>query len=88
MATARINPSHIVAKTQRKTGSSDRETRAFVALQHRKISRQNGLVKKRGVLSKEIYNNENEVANCQNQHVNKGMFLKSFIFIHCMRIRG
>ena len=52
---------------RKKEGQADRTTRAFVALQNRKISRKSNVDKKRGIPLLEISSNENEDENCEDK---------------------
>ena len=56
-----------MVKSNKHDGQADRETRAFLAKQNRKISRRNEIEKKRGMPLTEISRNENKVQNCQGQ---------------------
>ena len=57
-----------MVKSKKQEGQADRETRAFLALQNRKISRKNDIEKKRGIPLMEISSNENENQNCKQQN--------------------
>ena len=58
-------PRQLMMKCTKQERQVDRETRAFVALQNRKISRRNDIEKKRGIPLMEISSDENKAQNCQ-----------------------
>ena len=70
-------------KSRKQDGQGARETRAFVALQNRKISRRNDVEKKRGIPLMEISRNENEAQNCQDQSktTEKGIKFELYILV-------
>jgi uncharacterized alpha/beta hydrolase family protein len=64
----------LMVKSKRQEGQADRETRAFMASQNRKISRKNDINKKRGIPLMEISSNEKDARNCEQQsNTEKGM---------------
>jgi uncharacterized alpha/beta hydrolase family protein len=64
----------LMVKSKRQEGQADRETRAFMASQNRKISRKNDINKKRGIPLMEISSNEKDAQNCEQQsNTEKGM---------------
>jgi uncharacterized alpha/beta hydrolase family protein len=68
MASRSLKPTRqSMVKCKKQEGQADRETRAFVALQNRKISRKNDIEKKRGIPLMEISIIENEAQNGQEQ---------------------
>ena len=65
MASRSLKPTRQSMVKTKKQGQADRGTRAFLALQNRKISRKNDVEKKRGIPLMEISSNENDTQNCQ-----------------------
>ena len=57
-----------MVKSKKQEGQADRETRAFLALQNRKISRKNDIERKRGIPLMEISSNESENQNCNQKN--------------------
>ncbi|XP_028393345.1 disks large-associated protein 5-like [Dendronephthya gigantea] len=66
-STSLKTPRQLMMKCTKQKRQVDRETRAFVALQSRKISRRNDIEKKRGIPSIELPSDENKAQNCQEQ---------------------
>ena len=73
-------------KSRKQDGQGHRETRAFVALQNRKISRRNDVEKKRGIPLMEISRNENEVQNFQDQSKTDKGNIQMLLWYICQNI--
>ena len=72
-----------MVKSKKQEGQADRETRAFIALQNRKISRKNDIEKKRGIPLMEISSNENENQDFKQQNnTEKGIYQLKYSFCY------
>ncbi|CAB4011304.1 Hypothetical predicted protein [Paramuricea clavata] len=90
MASRSLKPTRqSMVKCKKQEGQADRETRAFVALQNRKISRKNDIEKKRGIPLMEISIIENEAQNGQEQSkTEKGIFYQFRRIFHVVMVKS